>query len=835
MERKKFFRRIAVLFTCLVCVACILPFIFKEEARADKVKTYDIDKDELPYSEDEIFEQLFNIDNVIEIKVDMSKDQLALMQKDYEKYKNMDSKSPIYRKADLYITIHNKKDGSVNCYKISEVGVRPKGNTTRSDFYSSNKGIYNLLHMKIDFQETFTDTNYYSGDSLHDWSNDDKGKKARKKRTFAGMEKLEMKWNRNDDQTFIRDYYTNEFFRSNGVLVAHSNLSSIDLSTEHMGVYTIYEPVDKVFIEKYVAKEDQGGDLYKCGWDEWQGADFSKYVSIGIEDEDKSAFFNYDKKTNKKVYDDNGFVDHSVLKNMIKVLNQESVTKSDVSSVIDMDYFVKYAAAAYFTGNPDDMRNNFNNYYVYFKKSDNKAIFIPYDNDRTFGVTNGYNPTGDGNTTVNPYSKKAVGYGRTQENPVFIYTVDKDGYFVSEYAKALEKVAGSRYLVATTFNTIFNKAKNNYSSLCKPGKSFENANGYKFSFSNNTKTDKESSGNMTFAAYLNAITNTFNTYKDPNSEANQDAYYVVGTMNDWNTNTGKKMSKKSDGTYSYTFARIKGDYYKFKVVKNAPDEGWQTGNNWGDEDGEDAYNLQGLGWEYESLTVIFNPETGVVTSVAKNKSCPKSSNGVHSYKTVLTKATTTKDGKIERKCQHCGKVNSTTTIRKASNISIASSSFVYTGKDINVGLKVKNSLGNAISTANYTVSYPTGRKSYGKHTVVIKFKNNYKGSRTLSFVIRPPKSSYSKFVKSKNKLVVTYRKPAIAVSGYQLQLCTDTTFAGSKTKTINVTGNRVFTKTFSSLKSNTKYYLRIRTYRNLSNGKRVYSVWSTAQSVSTLK
>ncbi len=825
MEKRKYIKRFLCLLTCFVCMACILPFVFKEEARADKVKTYDIDKDELPYSEDEIFEQLFNINNVIEIKVDMSNDQLNLMEKDYEKYNNKGSKSPIYRKADLYITIHNKKDGSVNCYKITEVGVRPKGNTTRSDFYSSKKGIYKLLHMKVDFQETFEnkdDKNYYSGDSLHDWTNDDKGKKARKKRTFAGMEKLEMKWNINDDQTFIRDYYTNEFFRANGVLAAHSNLSSIDLGGEHMGVYTIYEPIDKTFIKRYVDKEDQGGDLYKCGWVNGKKPAFLVDSSIGLENEDKCEFYNYDKKTNKDE-------DHRALVSMISVLNKKSVTKSDVSSVIDMDYFLKFAAASYFTGNPDDMRNNYNNYYVYFKKSDNKAIFIPYDNDRTFGVTNGWNPTGDGCTNVNPYSTDAVGLKEVQENPVYIYTVDKGGYYVSEYAEELKKVAGSRYLVTATFNSIYNKAMNNYSAYTKPGKKFENASGYKFSFSN-TATN----GNLTFAAYLSAITKTFNKYKDPNSAVNQDGYYVVGTMNDWNPNTGFLMKKKSDGTYTYTFSRIKGDVYRFKVVKNAPEEGWQTGNNWGSANG-DAINSQGRNWEYESLTINFNPTTKVITSSAVNKSCLKSKNGAHSYKTIVTKASTTKNGKSVRKCSCCGKVSSTTTIYKASNVSLAASSFVYNGKSIDVGLKVKDSAGKTIAKSNYTVSYPTGRKAYGKHTVVIKFKNKYSGKRTLSFVIRPPKSSYSKFVKGRNKLIVTYRKPAIAVSGYQLQLCTDNTFASSKTKNIKVAGNKVFTKTFSSLKSNTKYYLRIRTYRNLSNGKRVYSVWSTAQSVSTLK
>jgi DegV family protein with EDD domain len=36
-----------------------------------------------------------------------------------------------------------------------------KGNTSRTDFYNEEEGQYNLIHFKIDFQETFDDKDYY--------------------------------------------------------------------------------------------------------------------------------------------------------------------------------------------------------------------------------------------------------------------------------------------------------------------------------------------------------------------------------------------------------------------------------------------------------------------------------------------------------------------------------------------------------------------------------------------------------------------------------------------------------------------------------------------------
>lgn len=58
-----------------------------------------------------------------------------------------------------------------------------------------------------------------------------------------------------------------------------------------------------------------------------------------------------------------------------------------LEEVIDVSSFLRYAALCYLTGNPDDMRNSGNNYYIFFNPSEgNKAYFIPYDYDWSLNI-----------------------------------------------------------------------------------------------------------------------------------------------------------------------------------------------------------------------------------------------------------------------------------------------------------------------------------------------------------------------------------------------------------------------------------------------------------------
>ena len=518
----------------------------KEEDEKDEVvdttipsgSVLNIDTDTLPYTQEQIYKQLFDINNKVEIDVDISNSELRKIQSDYENYSSWGSKSPIYRKADLNITITTSKD--TYTYHIDDIGIRMKGNTSRTSFYNDDEGIYNLVHFKIDFQETFSDKDYY-GNSAQDWSNDEAGKKARKDRTFATLEKLEFKWNRNDDGTYIREYYAYEMYRDNGVLAPHTNLTSFDIGGVHGGVFMMYEPIDKIFIEKYVDEKDQGGDLYKCGWT-WSGAGFFNDNSIGVENEDNGEFYNYDLKTNKKTSD------HAAINNLIKVLNSNKVTKEQLAQVVDIDNFLMFEAISYFTGNPDDIRNNYNNHYIYFNKSTGKVVFIPYDLDRCFGVTNGWDPTGNGLTTVSPFSQNAEGAGQSQRNPLYIKTVNEGGFYVGEFAEVLSKISKSKWLTTDNFNKYYNIALNNYQNDAKPSKTFYNAENHKFKFNNNG-----ANGNWSFAKYITAKLATYEKYasKVDDYTSTVQPYYIRGTFTGWGISNEYKMSyNKANNTYT---------------------------------------------------------------------------------------------------------------------------------------------------------------------------------------------------------------------------------------------------------------------------------------------
>ncbi len=452
---------------------------------APKTRTVEIGKDPLPCPEDALYRQLFDPNSRVEVRLDMPETEIAKLQADFEK----NEKSPIYRKADMTVTI--TADGKTTRYIIPEVGVRMKGNTSRTSFYSEEAGIYNAIHLKIDFQETFDDETLYGSDSQV-WENKD-ARKLRKDRTFATLEKLEMRWNKCCDSTYLRESYAYEIFRSQGVMAPQVSLCSFDWSGVHMGVYTVSEPVDKVFLAKRLPEEALGGDLYKLGWTH-SGADFRRAASIGVENELEGEFYTYDLKTNKKTSN------HEALKNLIGKLNSGPVTKEGFGELVDADNFIKFAAVSYLLGNPDDLRNNYNNCYVYFRGDNGKALFIPYDYDRCLGITYEWNPYGDAMVGADPFSLQQVN-GR-QNNPLFLFTVAEGGFYTEEYVRALQALAKNDLLKPEVFAERFKTAGTLYGGDTQPSTNFVNGYGRNWGFS---LTQHE---NLSFAEYITAKLDT---------------------------------------------------------------------------------------------------------------------------------------------------------------------------------------------------------------------------------------------------------------------------------------------------------------------------------------
>ena len=556
----------------------------------------DVGQERLPYSEDQLYLQLFDPNNKIQVDLDMTDAELQKLQDDYDHYDKMNSKSPIYRKATVCITITNAQDTVT--YRIPEVGVRMKGNTSRTDFYNAEEGIYNFIHLRLDFQETFENKAYYGSDCTV-WD-DEQALQQRKDRTFATLEKLELRWNKNNDSTYLRETYAYELYRSEGLLAPNSTLSVFTWNQKRMGIYVLVEPVDKVFLTRNLPEEDQGGDLYKCGW-VWLPVSFTSQKSIGIENEDNKEFFTYDLKTNKKTSK------HEALQQLLTGLNNGAVTKESFSSLVDTDYFLKYAAVSYFLGNPDDLRNNYNNCYIYFLKSTGKMIVIPYDYDRCLGVTVDYNPSGHAMTEENPFGDMAEGMSNgpaKQESPLYLYSVVKGGFFVKEFADVLEQVAANELLNPDSFATRYHNAAALYGKDVTPERTLQNAQTEDYSFDNDRTDSAQGSSNMSFKDYITAKMNAFRRHMNQLSDYTDyvrpvdPTFFIRGDFNDW-SNRNEYGMEPVDGKMVYILTMNRK--FSFKVYDNINQE-WY-GSEFLPEDTDLIYDTNG------HANVILNPGT----------------------------------------------------------------------------------------------------------------------------------------------------------------------------------------------------------------------------------
>ena len=552
--------------------------------------------------EDQLFVRLFDLQNKVEIDIQMADAELEKMQQDYEYYSSFGSKSPIYRKADVTLTLHTPE--GTETYLIEEVGVRMKGNTSRTDFYNPEEGIYNAIHLKLDFQETFDDEDYYGADAKV-WP-DEESRQARKDRTFATLEKMDLRWNRCDDSSYLKEYYAYGAYRAFDVLAPHVNLASLRWSGVHMGVYTINEPVDKIFLEKYLPEEAAGGDRSKLGWGMGGGASFTNTGSIGVEDEDQGLFYAFDLKTNKKKSD------HGALKGLIGQLNDGDVSQAEFESPV-----------SYMLGNPDDLRNNYNNCYAYFQSDNGKLLLIPYDYDRCLGVTAHWNPTGTGVTDDDPFGGVLLGGQRDQQgnyqpqrNPLFVYSVDQGGYYVRPFADVLKTVAQSDWFGQERFAVLYQIAATQYREDAAPDPCLRNTKGLTMAFDLDRTSDFASNDNISYSEYIRAKQKTLASCLERVEEYAQmtpqvrPMYYIRADFTGWDCLEAYAMTP-SDGVFTYHVEAAK--QVRLKVYNSITDT-WYGAEHMEENctipyDTDDHTNIV---LEKGTYLVVFDPMTNTV-------------------------------------------------------------------------------------------------------------------------------------------------------------------------------------------------------------------------------
>ncbi len=335
------------------------------------------DIDDQASIEDLEFSSFFNDEVKKDIIIEINQDQWDTLNDEMNDYYDQfgNYRTDAYAKADMYYRSSEYDE----TYKIENVGIRSKGNTSRV-ILEDGQGNLNKSHFKISFHEDFDQDEYDIYDD----------------RTLFAVEELEMKYNRNNDPTYINEKFSFDLFNDFGVIAPKATLSNLYLKigdqTYYYGLYTVFEPIDKLFLEKRFDEDNRDGDLYKSLWQGFQPASLQANYSdqeMGLKDESINYRPTYDLKNNKKTSQHEALIEFiDQLKNWDK---EEFDTQ--IESVFDVDQFLKLLALGVLIGNPDDYRAMANNYYFYQEEYRLLWHMIPYDYDHSFGI--GWNPTGD--------------------------------------------------------------------------------------------------------------------------------------------------------------------------------------------------------------------------------------------------------------------------------------------------------------------------------------------------------------------------------------------------------------------------------------------------------
>ncbi|MDO4745114.1 MAG: fibronectin type III domain-containing protein [Bacillota bacterium] len=115
---------------------------------------------------------------------------------------------------------------------------------------------------------------------------------------------------------------------------------------------------------------------------------------------------------------------------------------------------------------------------------------------------------------------------------------------------------------------------------------------------------------------------------------------------------------------------------------------------------------------------------------------------IHSWKAnheLDEQATMNEDGSRSIHCTECDAKKDIQVIPKAAAVQLTADQYTYSSKAASPEVIVKDVNGNVISSENYTVTIPDGRKNVGNYTYLVTFKNDYEGTKELTLTIDPAK------------------------------------------------------------------------------------------------
>lgn len=214
------------------------------------------------------------------------------------------------------------------------------------------------------------------------------------------------------------------------------------------------------------------------------------------------------------------------------------------------------------------------------------------------------------------------------------------------------------------------------------------------------------------------------------------------------------------------------------------------------------------------------------------KTIPKTAHNFANEK-VIKQATLSQDGTKSLTCKNCGFVQNK-AIPKIATAKLSATSYTYDGKAKKPTITVADSNGTKLAeNISYTVTGSKQGIKVNEYTVTLTFKGSYSGTKDLTYKIVPKGNAITRLTSTaKNQITVKWSKQATETTGYVLYYATKEDLSDRKYVVIKNTST--LSQTVTGLTSNKKYYVAVRTIKDItSNGKttRIYSTVSPRKTI----
>ncbi len=229
-----------------------------------------------------------------------------------------------------------------------DVGIRPRGNTSRAAIKKS---------WKLKFNE------FVPG------------------REFHGVEKLNINGEHNDP-SIIRSKLAWDLHRRIGTAAPRANHVHFKINDGALveGIFICVEQIDDEFVDAWFG--NNGGNLYKCVYKNAR-ADL-RYIAPGTPEtyQNLGGGLTYQEENNEAA------PDYTDLAEFIDFINHsdDATFAADLVNRFSVDNFLRCMAVDVAVGNWDNYWYGANNYFLYHNQDTGRFEYLPYDLDNTYGI-----------------------------------------------------------------------------------------------------------------------------------------------------------------------------------------------------------------------------------------------------------------------------------------------------------------------------------------------------------------------------------------------------------------------------------------------------------------